>query len=79
MKERALGICWDTERDTFKFQTDLKEKPLTRKVMLSIVNSIYDPLGFVASFILKGKRLLLLLCQVEIGWDERADDSIINE
>ena len=27
-EERALGICWDTERDTFKFQIDLKEKQM---------------------------------------------------
>ena len=47
--------------------------------MLSIVSSIYDPLGFVAPFILKDKRLLQLLCQDEIGWDKRIDDSITNE
>ena len=78
-QDRALRICWDTERDTFKFQIDLKEKPMTRREMLSIVSSIYDPLEFVAPFILKGKRLLQLLCHNEIGWDERVDDSIINE
>ena len=47
--------------------------------MLSIVSSIYDPLGFVAPFIMKSTRLLQLLCQDEIGWDERVDDSIISE
>ena len=47
--------------------------------MLSIVSSIYDPHGFVAPIILKGKRLLQLLCQDEIGCDERVDDFIINE
>ena len=47
--------------------------------MLSIVNSIYDPLGFVTHFIVKGQRLLQLLCQDENGWDERVDDSIINQ
>ena len=59
----VLGICWDIERDTFKFQIDLKEKRVTQRGMLSIVSSIYDPLGFVAPFILRGKRLLQLLCQ----------------
>ena len=52
---------------------------MTRREMLSIVSSIYDPLEFVAPFILKGKRLRKLLCHDEIGWDERVDDSIINE
>ena len=78
-EERELGICWDIERDAFKFQIDLKEKPMTRRKMLSIVSSIYNPLGFVVPFVLKSKRLLQLLCQDEIGWDERVDDSIINE
>ena len=59
----VLGICWDIERDTFKFQIDLKEKRVTQRGMLSIVSSIYDPLGFVAPFILRGKRLPQLLCQ----------------
>ena len=52
---------------------------MTQRLMLSIVSSVYGPLGFVALFILKGKKLLHLLCQDEIGWDERVDDSIINE
>ena len=47
--------------------------------MLSIANSIYDPLGFVTHFIVKDQRLLQLLCQDENGWDERVDDSIINQ
>ena len=78
-EKRALAICWDIERETFNFQIDLKEKPMTQRGILSIVTSIYDPLGFVTPFILKGKRLLQLLCQDGIGWDERVDDSIINE
>ena len=28
-EKRALGICWDTERDTFKFQIDFEEKQMT--------------------------------------------------
>ena len=66
-EERVLVICWGIERDTFKFQIDLAEKPMTRRRMLSVVSSIYYPLGFAAPFILKGKRLLQLLCQDEIG------------
>ena len=52
---------------------------MTRRGMLSIFRSICDTLGFLTPFILKDKRLLQLLLQYEIGWDERVDDSIINE
>ena len=47
-EERALGIYWDIDKDTFKFKINLTEKSITRRRMLSIISSIYDPLGFVA-------------------------------
>ena len=56
--ERALGIYWNIDKDTFKFKINLTEKPITRRGMLSIISSIYDPLKFVAPYTLKGKKLL---------------------
>ena len=47
--------------------------------MQSIINSIFDPLGFVVPHTLKGKRILQLLCKDEIGWDEIAPNEIIRE
>ncbi len=38
--------------------------------MLSIISSIYDPLGFVAPFTLKAKMLLQSLCKKQLSWDE---------
>ena len=50
---------------------------MIRRGMLYIFSSIYEKLGFGEPFILKDKRLLQLLCEDEIGWNEREDDSII--
>ena len=50
--ERALGVHWCVESDTFGFRILVKDKPLTRRGILSIVSSIYDPLGFAAPFTL---------------------------
>ena len=77
--EKALGVCWETENEIFTFKIMLKDKPMTRRGMLSIISSIFDPLGFVAPHTLRGKRILQLLCQDEIGWDEIAPDDIIRE
>ena len=52
---------------------------MIQRGMSYIVSSIYEKLGFGAPFILKDKRLLQLLCEDEIGWDETIDDSIISE
>ena len=43
--ERALGVKWCVEKDTFGFKVDVKLKPPTRRGILSVVSSVYDPLG----------------------------------
>lgn len=43
---------------------------------LATVASIYDPLGFVAPFILRGKQILQQLCQDKAGWDEPLSDKL---
>lgn len=68
--ERTLGVQWDTETDTFTYSMKLEDKPMTRRGILSVVNSIYDPLGFLAPVILPAKLLLKDLCKEQYGWDE---------
>ena len=51
--ELPIGVQWCVESDTFRFRITNKDKPLTRRVILSIVSSIYDPLGFAALFTLR--------------------------
>ncbi|KAJ8020040.1 hypothetical protein HOLleu_41875 [Holothuria leucospilota] len=52
----------------------LKEKPLTRRGLLSITSSFYDPLGFAAPFILVAKSLLQEVCKRGADWDEPLTD-----
>ncbi|KAK3754647.1 hypothetical protein QZH41_001706 [Actinostola sp. cb2023] len=57
--ERALGVQWCVENDVFQFKITIEDKPLTRRRgVLSTVSSVYDPLGFIAPVILKGKQIL---------------------
>ena len=74
--ERALGVFWDADNDVIKFKIDLKDQPMTRQGMLSVISSIYDPLGLACPFLLQGRRLLQGLCQVMHGWDEMVPDNI---
>ncbi|KAK3728019.1 hypothetical protein QZH41_000113 [Actinostola sp. cb2023] len=74
--ERALGVQWCVESDQLQFRVELKDRPLTRRGILSTVSSIYYPLGIVAPVLLVGKRLLQELCKDKAGWDEKVPDSI---
>ena len=51
--EKALGILWNVEADTLGVKITIKEKPSTRRGMLSFLSSIYNPLGLVEPFLLK--------------------------
>ena len=62
--ERALGVRWDVEGDIFCFKIEVNDKPLTRRRLLSVVSSVYDPLGFAAPAILQD------LCRKRLGWDD---------
>ncbi|KAI2646661.1 NEDD4 family-interacting protein 2 [Labeo rohita] len=68
--DRALGLQWCIEMDSFKFKVKVKEKPSTKRGMLSIISSIYDPLGFLAPLILPAKLLLQELCRMKCDWDD---------
>ncbi|KAK5933226.1 hypothetical protein CgunFtcFv8_004872 [Champsocephalus gunnari] len=60
---RALGTQWCTESDTFRFKVQTQDRPATRRGILSIVSSTYDPLGFLAPSVLPAKLLLRGLCR----------------
>ncbi|KAJ8037714.1 hypothetical protein HOLleu_18605 [Holothuria leucospilota] len=73
--DRALGVMWCVESDQFQFRVTVNQRPYTRKGILSIMASVYDPLGFLAPFVLVAKRILQDLCKIKLAWD----DDIPNE
>ena len=74
--EKALEICWNLREDIFSFKLKLEARTLTKRVMLSMISSIYDPLGFAAPFILEGRRILQGLCNQDIQWDSEVSSVV---
>jgi len=54
------------ESDEFTFNVDLKDKPNTRRGILSLTTSVYDPLSFLAPIVLPAKKLLQDLCRKKL-------------
>jgi len=74
--ERALWIEWCIENDVFQFKITLKPRPCTRRGMLSMISSMYDPLGFLTPVLLEGKCSLQILYKNKVHWDKPISDHI---
>ncbi|XP_061908561.1 uncharacterized protein LOC133653372 isoform X2 [Entelurus aequoreus] len=67
--QRSLGLLWDLKKDCFTFRVSDETKPFTRRGVLSTINSLYDPLGFVAPVTMQGKSILRELMAENGDWD----------
>ena len=65
--EKALEIQWNIPDDSFTFNIQINRRPWK---MLSIISSIYDPLGLASPFVLEGRQLLQSLCNQLVLWDD---------
>lgn len=71
-----LGIQWSMANNSFSFNIKVKDHPPTRRGLLSVVASLYDPFGFIAPFTLSGKQILQELCHKGIGWDDPVPEQL---
>ena len=65
----------------------MPEKPFTRRGVLSIVNSVYDPLGFAVPVMLEGRKILQQLVlmgerraenKTPLAWDDPLPTAMMN-
>ncbi|XP_038077337.1 uncharacterized protein LOC119745185 [Patiria miniata] len=72
--QRSLGVLWNICDDTFRFQTDLEERPYTRRGVLSTINGVFDPLGFLAPVMIQARVLFRDMTAHNAGWDDSLPD-----
>eukprot|EP00794_Sanderia_malayensis_P003872 gene3872-4415_t len=68
--QRSLGISWNLKDDKFLVTVSPNDKKFTRRGLLPVVNSLYDPLGFAAPVTLKGRLLMRELTTGTVDWDD---------
>ena len=78
--ERVLGLVWDTAEDVLRFNVECKkitkdilngEKIPTKREVLRVVMSVFDPLGLLAPFTLKSKLLMQQIWRSGVHWDHK--------
>ena len=78
-KTKILGTQWDKKEDalTISFESCLKMvKPLTKRKMISTINSIYDVLGLSAPITITAKLIFSEVCLLKLHWDDEISNDV---
>ena len=76
---RTLGVYWDPVEDAFKIEVSIPDKPFTKRGILAVINSLFDPLGMIAPISLTGRLIQRMVLPVKekmtdelakCGWDD---------
>lgn len=68
---KILGLQWHMGADVFSFKIKPKiETTCTKRLILSNIARIYDPLGFLCPITFFAKRFIQQLWGLGMGWDE---------
>ncbi|CAL8133345.1 unnamed protein product [Orchesella dallaii] len=75
---KALGVQWSPTTDSFMFKyvkPNMSEK-LTKRILLSDLSRVFDPLGFLGALTIRAKLLLQELWKLAVSWDEPISTSV---
>ncbi|XP_055584745.1 uncharacterized protein LOC129737609 [Uranotaenia lowii] len=85
ISERVLGMLWRPTEDVFSFGSfsnpalntliTSRRKPTKREV-LSVIMSIFDPLGLISHYVIHGKILLQDIWKSGAEWDDHLTDEL---
>lgn len=80
---KALGIIWNNSEDTFSFDierilpqtTDI----ITKRLMLSIVSQLFDPLGWLTFLIVVGRLIIRETWKMDCDWDDPIPSTVMDK
>src|SRR5437868_6049275 len=75
-----LGLHWNKAKDWIYCDIPRSQLPIktTKRIVLSFIQKIFDPLGFLAPAILKMKLLLRDAFVMKLDWDEEIPEQMKN-
>ncbi|GFO10300.1 gamma-tubulin complex component 4 [Plakobranchus ocellatus] len=69
---QVLGLKWIPAEDYFSFSAlaVAADVAISKRTVLSFIARLFDPLGFLAPFIISAKLIFQQLWELEIDWDD---------
>ena len=80
---KVLGMEWDADTDLLRFHAKFqnvedfflslkitKNPVWTKRLILKLSATVYDPLGLISPYTVKARSILQELWKIELGWDD---------
>ncbi|XP_075157751.1 uncharacterized protein LOC142231017 [Haematobia irritans] len=76
---KTLGIGWNAKSDEFFYKVESIERNVvtTKRIILSVIARIYDPLGWLGPIIIIAKLLMQSLWQEKIDWNDPVPSNLL--
>ena len=79
--EKVLGLAWSLERDMIYFNFEHiarknEDVEPTKRSLLSLLSSLFDPLGLISGVVVSMKILFQDVCKDKLGWGEVFNDDV---
>ena len=78
-RERALGVSWMIQEDVLALSIGMKQPVMTKRGLISMYSSVYDPLGIVAPYVLIARILYRQECSLDKHWDDALEPVTIRK
>ena len=75
---KALGMLWVADEDVLSFNkinTDVGTS-FTKRKFLKVLATVFDPLGFLAPFVIQGKIIMQITWEKGVDWDQVVDPEL---
>ena len=78
---KTLGVIWQADNDIFTFKANppAVDFKFTKRNILSKVATLFDPLGFIAPYTIRGKLLLQEMWTAGLDWDDQLDEELVEK
>lgn len=67
---KTLGVQWNHKEDLLRYCVKPARERITKRVVLSKIAKIFDPLGLIGPILITAKVIMQQLWCLNIGWDE---------
>jgi hypothetical protein len=76
----TLGLLWSRASDSYSFRVmEVPNNVDTMRGFLKYTATLFDPLGFLAPYIVVARLIVQTCCKLKLSWDEKVPADVLEE